>query len=58
MNNFQNVSSGAGLLKTAYPTDTPVYEALRRKRKTLEGKIGVPTKAELETGKPEEDDEY
>lgn len=48
MNEFQSIQSGQGLLKDNYNEDTPISNALRKRRKKLEDKVIVPSKEDAE----------
>lgn len=55
MNNFQNIQSGAGLLKDVYdPGETPILDALRQRRRRSADKLLVPTKDDLEKNEGKE----
>lgn len=48
MNQFQNTESGAGILKDYYDTNSPLEEALKRKRIKLAQGKGMDIQSEEE----------
>lgn len=48
MNNFQDTSSGQGLLKTSYDGESDLSRAMKKRRKSLEDRTVTPSKDQIE----------
>lgn len=48
MNEFQDTTSGAGLLKINYDDESPLSRAMKKRRKSLEDRTITPSKDQIE----------
>ena len=55
MNQFQDTSSGEGLLKINYDNESPLSRAMKKRRKNLEDRLATTSKDKLEGVNSESD---